>query len=419
MNTFGPSTSQRYALCNPQSARLARERFGRDEVPDLARANSLCVPTGRWPSRGWVLLARGDYDLIDPYSTTLQLDLGDPRLTDNVGTLKNLAVVQAQCVTRGIAADPTALYLVELTDARGILCNKWFQFPIEAKYNIRSPAYPQTFHPASMDTAGVTTTWTWARMLEDMWGRMPLLGAWPGLPAGVTLAGTPEGFWFLGVPAWYAMCDVLDHLGLTVACDLTAAAPFTIVRPGATDAAFDLLHVKYATTASPHYRLEDDLEWLDVGAGRVPKTVQVMFRRRNSVYGTEETVTYRDDDMARQWSMDSVYTVSVTAPATFTSAVGTHYLWSDFTVRYDESGNPLDADVAMAATIAQERVTQYFARVYRQTLGRMSRTFAGALPFKTGSQVDGVRWAMDHRRGDGGGTTEIVRGILPPWPELW
>ena len=420
MNTFGQSYVEGsraellVPLYDPRSARLDRVRHGRSDIPDLSRANSLYVPTGRWPSRGWVMLARGDYDLLDKYSTTLQLELGDPRQPDNVAALKNLSIVQAQCVTRGLVADDNALYLVEVTDGRGVLHNNWFQFPLTTQYNIRVPAYPQQFYTSSMNGG---TTWTWTTMLQDMWTQIGThLGAWPGLP--YAPAGTPEGFWFTGVPAWTALCDVLDYLGLTVACNLTQSAPFTIVQPGAADAAFTTLQDKYGATTSSFYHLEDDLEWIDVGAARVPKTLKVLFRRRNSIYGTEETVTYRSDVMADQWSMDTVYTVSITAPSTFASAVGTHYLWSDFTVRYDDSSNPLDADIATATAIAQERVTQYFAMIYRQTLGRMSRTYAGALPFATGSLVDGIRWSMDGVR-HAGWTTEIVRGVCPPFAGIW
>lgn len=349
-------------------------------------------------------MARSDYNKLDKYSTSLRLEINDPTKPDNVGTLLNLAIVQAQCVTRGISADDDAIYLVEITDGRGILHNQWFQFPLTKWYNIRSPAYPQTFQSDSLNGG---TTWTWSTMLQNIWEQMgTFLGAWPGLP--VTPDGTPEGFWFPGVPAWTALNDILDHIGLTVACDLTKAAPFTIVQPGAADTMFTDLQTKYKT------HLEDDLEWIDTGAARIPKTVKVLFRRRNSVYGSEETVYYGNDSTAKQWDMDSVYTVSVTAPAAFASAVGTHYLWSDFTVRYDMDGNPLAADTATATTVAQGDVTEYFAKIYHQTLGYMSQTYTGALPFTTGSRVDAVRWAMDHPIGSWWGwRTQIMRGQQP------
>lgn len=416
MNTFG-HTGLQIPLYDPRGARDDRRRFRRDALPALGRANSFYCPAGRWASRGWLLLARGDYDRLDRYSTSLQLEVGDTSLPDNVGPLNSLAIVQAQCVTRGLAADPNALYLVEVTDARGVLANQWFSHPTTSNYNIRSPAYPETFYLATMQDypaagAGSKTTWTWSSMLQNLWEQMPLLGSWPGLP--YAPAGTPEGFWFPGVSAWKALNDVLDHLGMTVACDLTQASPFTVVSEGADDPAFDALQARYAT------HLEDDREWIDVGAARVPATVKVFFRRRNSICGTEETTPYRNDSTAGQWATGATYSVTIDAPDLFASAAGTHHVWSDFTVRYDEDSNPIAADVVQATLIARERVTQYFARVYSQTLGSLSRTYAGALPFATGSQVDGVCWRQDYASdARQGWRTEIVRGRYPPWEKLW
>lgn len=405
MNTFGSADNQ-FALCDPRSVISDRARFRRAAHPDLSYANSLYCPAGRWASRGWVLLPRYEYVQLDRYSTTLQLHIHDTSKSDNVGVIKNLSIAHAQCVTTGLASDDNALYLIEVTDGRGVLHNQWFQFPTTSSYNIRAPAYPQVFHPQSMNGS---TTWTWSTMLEDLWTQMgTFLGAWPGLPS--TPSGTPEGFWFTGIPAWTALCDILDHLGMQVACNLTDASPFTIVASGAADTAHTALETRYTT------HLEDDLEWLDVGAARVPRYVKVMFKRRNSVYGTEETVR-RDSP---QWDMTPLYSVTVNAPSTFSSAVGTHHIWSDFTVRYDNDGSPLAADTAEAAIIAAERVEQYFATIYDRTLGRMTKTYAGALPFKTGSRVDGVCWYQNYRDDSWAGwRTQIVRGSQPPWPEMW
>lgn len=389
--------------------REGRSRFRRDQLPLLDRVNTFYVPNGEYPMRGWLLLPRKDYDQLNRYSTTLQLEIGDPRKQHNVGTLKNLAIVQAQCVTRGLSADENALYLIEITDARGVISNRWFRAPTTNRnFNIRSPAYPETFQTDSLDGG---TTWTWTKMIQNLWEQMPSLGAYPGLP--YAPSGTPEGFWFVGVSVWKALCGVLEHLGMDIACDLTADAPYTIVDPGAADASFDTLTTRYAT------HLQDDLEWLDVGSGRVPGTVKVLFRRRNAIYGTEETVTYRNDGMAQQWDMNTAYSVSVSAPATFSGATGTHYLWSDFTVRYDLDSVPLAADTTLAAQIATERVEQYFREIYDRTLGYMTRTYAGALPFKTGSRVDGVCWRHAHEGNRVAWETQLVRGPEPPWPGLW
>lgn len=382
----------------------------------LDRANSLSVPTGRTPARGWLLMARSDYDNIDPYSVNLQLQVANPARPDNVGALGHLTVVQAQCATRGRAADPAALYLIEVTDRRGVLESEWSRHPTVSTYNIRAPAYPLVFQPSSMDgPPPTTTTWTWSRMVQSLWEQMPLLGAYPGLP--YAPRGTPEGFWFTGVGAWSALCDILDHLGMTVACDLTSAAPYTIVSNGASDATLTALQARYTKF------LEDDAEWIDTGSGRVPGTVVVLFRRRNLFYGSEETTPYRDDATARQWNMSAVYSVSVPAPATFSTAAGTHYIWSDFTVAYDQDGQPYPSEVIAARAIAEERVSQYFDRIYSRTFGHMAQTYAGALPFTTGSQVDGVAWYQDRSesRHDwwGGWRTHICRGSSATWSGLY
>lgn len=413
--------SQQYELCDPRGVRTNRGRFRRDVIPLLERVTSFYCPTGRWPARGWILLPQYEYTNINLYSPKFILTIGDPNSPNNVQPLNYLSIVQAQCVTRGPATDPNALYLIELTDPRGLLYNKWFQFPAVvtgitgstvAAYNIRAPAYPQSFYPWSMNVVlGIPVPWTWATMLQDMWNQMiTFLGPWPGFPVGIAPLGTPEGFWMPGVPMWTAFNDILESLGMVVACDLTNITnPYTIVSAGANDNNFLLLQEKYAAN------IEDDQEWIDVGAGRVPASVVVLFRRRNAAYGTEETVR---PDWPYAWAASPYY--AVTVPIAFSPAVGVHYLWCDFTVEYDENSTPVPADVLTANSIAVERVAQYFAKIYRQTLGFMSQTYAGALPFVTGSMVDGVCYRQDYaNQNRQGWKTGIVRGPRPPWVGLW
>ena len=100
--------------------------------------------------------------------------------------------------------------------------------------------------------------------------------------------------------------------------------------------------------------------------------------------------------------------------------MGSHYIWSDFTVRYDDSGDAVDAAVTAAQTVAKELATQYFDRIYNRTSGFMSQVYAGALPFVTGSQVDGVAWVQDYSdQLRQGWKTKIVRGQDPPFPEIY
>lgn len=403
-NTFGTSTKQ-VILCDPAEVRSSRARFRRPAVRELAFANSLYVPVGEMPVRGWILLVRSDYDLIRGYGTSFQLRIqsrGQPALV-----FGNLSIVTARCVTTGVSGDPNAIYLVELTDARGVLANQWFAAPTNSYYNVLSPAYPGLYYDASLDGGAGGAPWNWNDMVGDVWAQLPLLGAYPGLPSAPLSA--PTNWNLPGVPAWRALCAMLSHVGMAVSCDLTLAAPYGIVNLGAADAAFAALTLK-------HDPPQDDLEPLDVGAGRVPGTVIVYFRRINQQYGTEETVR-RD---VNQWATSSVYSVSVPAPAIFAGAPGTGHLFDDFAVRYDIDNQPLAADVITAGLIAAERVTQYFQDIYAGTLGAMNRLYAGALPFSAGSLVDGVCWSQDYSAGRAAWTTRVVRGNLSEiWPGVY
>lgn len=399
-NTFGG-----FPLVNPRCVREHRSRFRRDLFPELDRANSYYSMAGRWPDVGWLLLDRGYFLKLNPYATNLQLTISDyvnPPLT-----ISNISIVQARCVTRGLASDPNSIYLVQVTNNEGVLYNPWFQYPVFAQYNVRAPAYDGSYYSGSL---GAGTPWTWDGMVGDLWSQAGgLLGTYPHLPT--TPTGTPEGFVFAGVPLWEAISRVMDYLGMAI----SGSYPnFTIVVPGSPDAAYTALSTKYGSQTSPQFCMEDSMEYLDAGSGRVPSQVVVYFHKRYQVYGTEETV--RND--ASQWeTISPIYSVTIPAPSQFSSASGTGYLWADYTVRCDLDGNPLSSDVAIASAIAAERVTQFFDTIYRGTQGFLRHTFSGVLPFTTGSLVDGVRWfntgiPQESRMG---WHTEVIRGYI--WEE--
>jgi hypothetical protein len=389
-------------LQDPRPERAGRRQFGRDPIPELGLANSFYVPSGRWPSRGFVLVKRSDYNnFANKYATNFQLNFTDVQTGTSI-TFNNLAIVQARCVSRGAAADPNAVYLVELTDPRGVLASPWFRFPTTSQYNVVAPAYPGQYYSQSMN-AGVP--WDWNGMVGDLWGQMTaFLGGYPGLPSAPT--AQPQDFSFPGTSCWDALNHILDLLGMTVSMLAPPGVVLNqIVVDGAPDAYFTATQTKYANL------LEDDLEYIDVGAGRVPGSVIVWFHRRSEYYGTEETV--RPDSF--QWWTNPLYPVTVAAPAQFATAPGVDYIWDDFTVRFDINGTILPADAAQALAIATQRVASYYSRIYRGTVGYLKQVYSGCLPFATGSLVDGLCWEMSK---EGGFRTTVVRGPQPPFP-LW
>lgn len=395
-NSFG-TTARQYPLVDARCVREHRERFRREAVAELEYANSYYSMSGRTPDAGWLLLDRASYALLDPYATDLRLVMSD--FTNAPVTVDNLAVVHARCVTRGIAADPAAVYLIRVTNSQGVLYNPWFQFPTNSQYNVRVPGYDGKFYDWSMNGG---SPWTWDAMVGNLWAQAPLqLGTYPHLPS--TPDGTPENWMFPGTPLWDAIGTVLDHLGMSVSGGYPS---YTIVTLGAADAALATLQARYAGS------LVDDAEYLDGGSGRVPGRVVVYAHRRNAAYGTEETVRYDQQN----WQSTPAYAVTVAAPAAHAAATGTGHIWTGETVRYDQEGNPMLADVMSFAAVARERVTQYYATIFRGTQGFMRQCYAGALPFTTGSLVDGVRW-YNCGYGDEycGWRTEVVRGFT--WEE--
>ncbi len=402
-NTFGPP-GVGYRLIDPRETRDHRQRFRRDEVPELRYANSYYSMTGRWPDVGWLLLDRDSYNRINKYATNLQLKIED--FVNPPLTITNLSIVQARCVTTGLSSDTNAVYLIRVTNNQGVLYNPWFQFPVNAQYNVRAPAYPQEYYSWSMNGA---VAWTWSTMLGNLWALAPnQLGTFPGLPT--TPLGTPENFIFCGEPLWEVIGRILDHLGMAVANEYPT---FRIVVPGSADSSFTTLQTRY------NQYLEDDMEYIDGGSARVPSQVVVFFHRRNSIYGTEETV--RSDNY--QWQRVPAYSVTVNAPAPFSSSAGVAYIWDDFTVRYDHDYLPIAADVTTANLIAVERATNFFSTIFRGTRGYMKQVYSGIIPFNTGSLVDGVRWYNTGCNGSyegdneryAGWHTEIIRGYV--WDE--
>jgi hypothetical protein len=411
--------TQQAAACplfDPGPERDNRERFRRQPVERLRHANSFYVSNGLTPARGWVLLRRGDYDRLNPAASNLTLALSDDTGTTPDLALHSLAVVRADCVSRGFANDPDAVYLVELTDQQGLIYNHYFKYPTDSEYNIRAPAYPtasQTdpggFYSASLRSGA--TTFTWDYLVNDLWAQMgPFLGAYPGLPFEPTESA--EGWSFPGGSAWEALTLVLEQVGMTISVDLTnAAQPYGIVALGASDPNFSALMAKYAALK------EDDWESPGFAAGRVPGVVRVYFHRRNQYYGTEETVTRGP----AQWTMSSEYSVNVGAAAAgfpqYAGMPGVAFLWSELTVRFDVDGTPLPGDVTTATAVARERVGQYYGKIYRGSAGYLRQTYAGLVPFATGSLLDGVRWFQDYSAGRLAWRTGITRGYDPPWPE--
>lgn len=392
-----------YPVCDAVTERRNLTNRGQFVPPELARANSFLNPLGEAPARGWICMLRADLNALDlnALHSLLMVDEGGRQIE-----LRNLVFVQARKILPGKSSDTNAAYLVEIADSRWRVCNPYYSIPLNKQYNTRAPGWggaagASIYYADSLNTG---SAWTWQTLLNDIWSLMATqLGTAPTLP--FTPDGTPEGWRFVGIPAWKALCQILWRVGCAVRADLTqATGQYSYVRVGAADAVHDLLESQ--TTAAS--RLIGDDEIIEGVRGRVPAGVRVFFHRLTEHYGTEET-TARDTG---QWITTPVYSVDVAAPSTVLGAeTGTnHPLWDDLPAIYNAAG-ALQNGTALT-TRATERRDDFYRMIRSVGGGRMHRIFTGLAAFRPGSTIKGVAWRQDEQ---GGLTTEIVRH---PWRML-
>lgn len=399
-------------LCSPLAEAANLAELGRTPPPDFARCNSLVNPLGREPARAYVLMLRKDLNKLN-LNALHTLTFGDS-LGNRVSAL-NLVVIQEPLAITGsnTLGDVKTSYLVQLADARWRVRNPNYQIPVNQQYNVRAPAYAAaggaTIYYADSLNAGAA--WTWLTLVQSLWGTMAAqLGTAPAaLP--FTPDGTPEGWIFAGVPAWDALCDVLDRIGCAVTWT-PGTGVYSLVRIGATDAASDLVIAK----AEAAHRKILDGEYPSVVRGKLPYGVRVFFHRSSQYAGTEEAATRTTS----QWQTGSVYNVDVVGPNAATAEPGTyHLIWDDLTAIYSPAGALQNG--AALATRAAERSADYFRQHSGVGGNRLWKTYGGLVNIAPGSTIRGVAWRQDSQ---GGFVTEVVRspltsGQLAALPGIW
>jgi hypothetical protein len=368
----------------------------------LSRANGLINPLGEAPARAWVLLQRRDLNQINLdglHSLTIADDAGR-----KVQTPTSLVFTrEPENISPGYPNDPLAIYLCELADARWRVQNPYYSIPVSAQYNVRAPAYGGAAGSSVYytNTLNGGVAWTWSTLCANLWGLMAnQLGTFPGLP--ITPDGTPEGWIFLGVPAWHALCEVLWKIGCAVAWNPTATTGgYSVVALGAAGATDALI-----TAADGQRRKLDQGEFLAINRGRVPYGVNVFFRIRSIHAGSEETAT----SGTTQWQTQAVTSVQINGPATAATEPGVYTpLWDDLPALADAQG--IVTNGAALAIRAQARANSFYAELLTGG-NRLRKVFDGIVPAIPSGTIRGVAWKID---GQGGLTTEVVRH---PWRML-
>ena len=386
--------------CNDviEAARWARHA-GVDPSGWEGKANGYACPTGTEPGEGNILLRRSqlrklakgrqDLSIRDPYDLVIEYN------GDKV-TLKNLYVVAAVSCHPSPDDDDNALYHVRLADVRYVLK----QFVLSKGYNLRTT--PTGNYQPGTTADGAGTAWTWAQIKSDIWGYLPtkLAGPIPALPSGTRdESSTPEELNFYGKYALDAFGLVADRLGQAPCYD-PFAGTFSLVVPGAKDAAADAAERKYR---DPPYRL-DDAGPVEPVPGRIPASVRVLFRK----------------EPERAYGNNPWHEVSVPGGFSGSGALsGSEEILLDDLIAQFQGGELTNSGDLESR--ASGRASEFWT-ARAQGASRLQRTYRGPIgDFKPGSRYKVVAW-RDAGRGQGplaGVTTDTLR--FPPdamsrWP---
>jgi hypothetical protein len=348
------------------------------------KANGFNCPIGPGPGTGHLLLTKKNLDRLDKNA---QHDLAFNDFRKKV-TLKNLVIGAERCVTPGLRGDPAATYLVDLYDRRQLLR----LVAIDTEYNrLDCAGDPNGDVPSGSGCSGSgpdPDLWEWDQMVCDIWGMMPGLGAYPGLP--FSPHDYPQNLTFYATYAYDALNAVLDRIG----CALTynpIADTFGIVQVGEDDSA-----VEAALREIDHLRNFDFEPVTGITLGTVPAKVRVRFRRYPAPRQNGNP-WHTDELRAPEW-----------VGGTF--AEGSSAIIDDDMPAVGSTGEPENSLVLSRR--ARERRDDY----YRMLVGGLDRVFVGVqaderlLP---GKQVKAISW-RDIGRGI---VTEVYRGlkVLPPF----
>jgi hypothetical protein len=358
--------------------------LGKIPPADFAKANSLVNPLGREPAMGYLLLSRASLNAINLNGLHI-LVMDDSRGGKVIIPRLVIAKEPLNLTPSTVANDPKSAYLVTVADSRWRVANPYYRVMANKEFNVRMSSTadsgdPAAYYVTTMNTGSVP--WTWLTLVQYLWGLMAVqLGAAPAaLP--FTPDGTPENWLFPGVPAWYALCEVLDKINCAVAWAPTLGT-YSIVEIG--DA--DPISAGILARAESQARKIDDAEPLAVVRGKVSESAYVYFRKQPPPLGQSPFVV-------------------ITVPSGFAGVEpGTATpIMDDLPALYDDTGTLLNG--ADLNTRAAERAETFYLALAGIGGTRLRKIYSGIVPIAPGSTIRGVAWRTD---AEGALITEVVR----------
>lgn len=348
------------------------------------KANSIFCPVGPLHSQAWILLPRVNVaNLAVNAAHVINWSLASDGQVSADLNFRGFYLVNAERVMHGGVSDPNALYLCEFADARLLAARKSDSGAIRA--NLRSYAN-------NADYLTGTSGYTWSDLVEELWDACGVLGAYPGLPAGLPIDGVPENTWLIGVNAWRALCAVLDQLDCAVAHNpLANSNNYTIVQLGA----------EQNIAAISDSLLRWDGQPLSSTIVDAAATLKIYYYFNRKSYGQE-----RDTELADNWASVGQGNIETVATG-IAGASGTKELWDDLPWLLDEDNNHVNS-----GAISQRNDNRKQRYVTRHSVESNHRIYWGLLStILPGAQVRAVIWRNwdDGDFSDLGGTvTEFV-----------
>lgn len=387
---------------------------GLDASAFYGKANSFTCPLGEAHGYGYLLMFRRDVDtLMTEGEQSLKRDLtfgfGDKKVT-----FKDLYFKGATRLTTGATDSETAVYLVEVVDARWFLSKSF----INKQYNVRTTSDPEAkFYEDSLkvrdeddDEALIPEEyeederipWTWETMLEDIWGEMSFIELagteWFGFPDGWTPPEThPERFRYVCSSWWSAINDAHRRLGLAIRFDpFKHADMFSSVVLGDDDDALETQKTERRN------RLVEDGEPQDSDTGFIPATVVVCFKCRYSG-SPEERQTLRP-----------FYTREYDAVSSECFQGTKHVIFDDLEAVFDDQESASPSNETEVHSRAIERGIAFYKNLIDGS-ARSRQCYAGFWDFQPGSKVKVVSWLLT-----GGIPQTVVQNFAAgEWSREW
>jgi len=345
------------------------QRLGLSFEPWGRLANGYKCSLGVKPGEADILLTasqllvlannRPDFSITSPYSLVFESQ-------GEFVIIPTMSVVAAVTCHPSHADDPFALYHVRLADKRYLMA----KYPLDRKYNIRvTPTGPYVD-----DTIDSGNAYTWASMIGDMWGYLPV--AYAGICPTTENFPTdfvPENFDFEGWYALDAIGFVLDRLALALAFN-PITGQFSFVRPG--DPQTDVANA--IELYSNGNRLIDDAGPIEPVPGRIPASIRVQFPIQP----------------LQAYGRDRYYTIDVADPdgslETLTNSI--EFVVDDMPAMYQGLSTLTNlTDLQARATL---RADEWY-KERRSGISRMNKRFSGALSAMVPGSLTKCVWWRD------------------------